>query len=164
MYRRFMDGALPGISYFYALEENPNRHGFHIHALWDSSRAPRKATHRRWLDLYGRNRIEPVRNFSDVVSYCSKYVTKERSWWNFHLSHARYAQARRGDSSMRSNGTVPPERPAASDLFERVSEGELLRESGAEALLVRPMCTPWMKFGDPPTPTVATLPASNREV
>jgi hypothetical protein len=53
-----------------AIEENPSRDGHHVHALWDSLDAPRKATHREWLKRYGRNRIEPVRGFSDVVNYC----------------------------------------------------------------------------------------------
>jgi len=57
----------------------------------DSLDAPRKATHREWLERYGRNRIEPVRGFNDVVNYCSKYVVKERAWWSVHLSRARYA-------------------------------------------------------------------------
>lgn len=95
VYERFMDSALPGVSYFYAIEQNPSRDGHHVHAMWDSSEAPRKATHRDWLKRYGRNRIEPVRDFGDVVLYCSKYVVKEGAWWDFHLSRARYENARR---------------------------------------------------------------------
>ena len=86
-----MRTALPGVGYFYAIEENPSRDGHHVHALWDSLDAPRKATHREWLKRYGRNRIEPVRGFNDVVNYCSKYVVKERAWWSIRLSRARYA-------------------------------------------------------------------------
>jgi hypothetical protein len=92
VYERFMREALPGISYFYAIEENPSRDGHHVHALWDSSSAPRKATHKEWLKRYGRNRIEPVRDFGDVVSYCSKYVVKERTWWDVHLSRSQQAK------------------------------------------------------------------------
>jgi hypothetical protein len=91
VYERFMRKALPGVSYFYAIEENPSRDGHHVHAMWDSLGAPRKATHREWLQRYGRNRIEPVRDFADVVSYCSKYVVKDGAWWDFHLSRARRA-------------------------------------------------------------------------
>jgi len=91
VYERFMPTALPGVGYFYAIEENPSRDGHHVHALWDSLDAPRKATHREWLKRYGRNRIEPVRGFNDVVNYCSKYVVKERAWWSVRLSRARYA-------------------------------------------------------------------------
>jgi len=92
VYERFMRQSLPGVSYFYAIEENPSRDGHHVHAMWDSLGAPRKATHREWLKRYGRNRIEPVRNFGDVVSYCSKYVVKDRAWWDFQLSRSRYAK------------------------------------------------------------------------
>lgn len=86
-----MREALPEVSYFYAVEQNPSRDGHHVHAMWDSLGAPRKATHKEWLKRYGRNRIEPVRNFGDVVGYCSKYVVKEGAWWDFHLSRSRYA-------------------------------------------------------------------------
>jgi hypothetical protein len=89
VYERFMKETLPSLSYFYAIEENPGRDGHHVHALWDSLGAPRKATHKEWLQRYGRNRIEPVRDFGDVVSYCSKYVVKERTWWDFHLSRSQ---------------------------------------------------------------------------
>jgi hypothetical protein len=92
VYERFMREALPGISYFYAVEQNPSRDGHHVHAMWDSLGAPRKATHREWLRRYGRNRIEPVRNFSDVVGYCAKYVVKDGAWWDFHLSRSQHAK------------------------------------------------------------------------
>jgi hypothetical protein len=91
VYERFMAQALPSISYFYAVELHPGGHGPHIHAMWDSLGAPRIATHREWLKRYGRNRIEPVRDFRDVVDYCAKYVCKESAWWDFHLSRARRA-------------------------------------------------------------------------
>lgn len=86
VYERFMSSTLPGVSYFYAIEQNPSRDGFHVHAIWDSPEAPRKATHKEWLKRYGRNRIEPVRGFDDVVGYCAKYVCKDGAWWEFHLS------------------------------------------------------------------------------
>lgn len=114
MYERFMQGALPGISYFYAIEENPSRDGHHVHALWDSLGAPRKATHREWLKRYGRNRIEPVRNFDDVVSYCSKYVVKERTWWDFHLSRAAMSR-QQGEAGLPGRMDLfPPNAQAAS--------------------------------------------------
>ena len=96
VYERFMRESLPGVSYFYAIEQNPSRDGHHVHALWDSISAPRKATHREWLKRYGRNRIEPVRNFSDVVDYCSKYVCKDRSWWDLKLSQNAFMRAKWG--------------------------------------------------------------------
>lgn len=94
-YERFMNGTLPSISYFYAVESHPGGHGGHVHAIWDSDQAPRIATHREWLKRYGRNRIEPVKGRKDVVEYCAKvcYLLKqERCWWNFHLSRGVYAK------------------------------------------------------------------------
>jgi hypothetical protein len=91
VYERFMRETLPGVSYFYAIEENPSRDGHHVHAMWDSLEAPRKATHKQWLSRYGRNRIEPIRGYLGVVKYCSKYVVKEGAWWDFRLSRSRRA-------------------------------------------------------------------------
>lgn len=94
-YRRFMDASLPSISYFYAVESHPGGHGGHVHAIWDSLEAPRKATHKEWLKRYGRNRIEPVEGRKDVVSYCAKvcYLLKqERCWWDFRLSRSRFSK------------------------------------------------------------------------
>jgi hypothetical protein len=92
VYERFMHQALPTVSYFYAVEQNPSRDGHHVHAIWDSSVAPRKATHKEWLKRYGRNRIEPVRGLTAVENYCAKYVCKDGVWWDFHLSHSQHAK------------------------------------------------------------------------
>lgn len=86
-YERFMAKNLRSVSYFYACEQNPGRPGFHVHALWaDCEGVQRSEIWNRWMDLYGRNRIEPVRGREDVASYCSKYVTKEGAWWNVKIS------------------------------------------------------------------------------
>lgn len=92
VYRRFMRESLPSVSYFYALERNPGRNGFHVHAIWDSAEAPRKATHKDWLERYGRNRIEPIRGVSSVEAYCAKYVCKEGAWWDVRLSRGALAK------------------------------------------------------------------------
>jgi len=85
-----MKQALPNVSYFAVVETNPSRDGNHIHALWYSEEAPRKASHRAWLERYGRNGIEPGRGLGDVESYCAKYVTKlPDTWWNLHLVNGR---------------------------------------------------------------------------
>lgn len=86
-FEKFMRTKLPGVSYFYAIERNPNRLGNHVHCLWaDAEGVQRKRVWADWLQRYGRGRIEPVRNHDDVTSYCSKYVTKEvDTWWNVKL-------------------------------------------------------------------------------
>ncbi len=33
-YEKFMRTEMRGVSYFYAIEQNPSRDGHHIHALW----------------------------------------------------------------------------------------------------------------------------------
>lgn len=92
IYDKFMKKALPNVSYFAVVETNPSRDGNHIHALWDSEEAPRKAAHRAWLERYGRNRIEPCRGLGDVESYCAKYVCKDQlAWWWYRLSRQRWA-------------------------------------------------------------------------
>jgi hypothetical protein len=91
-YERFMKKELPELGYFYALEHNPSREGFHCHALWTDNvqehagvEVQRSQIWARWFKRYGRNKIEPVRSVADVADYCAKYVTKEGSWWNVQL-------------------------------------------------------------------------------
>jgi hypothetical protein len=92
-YEKFMRSELRGVSYFYALEPNPGRDGYHVHALWcDCSNRRRADIWRCWFTRYGRNRIEPINNRDDVSDYCAKYVTKESSWWNVKLLSHRHPQ------------------------------------------------------------------------
>lgn len=86
VYERFMKRHLARVSYFYALEENPSRDGFHVHSLWaDAGSVFRKEAWSAWFQRYGRARIEPVRSHQDVSGYCAKYVCKERAWWDVKL-------------------------------------------------------------------------------
>jgi hypothetical protein len=90
-YEKFMRQEMWGVSYFYALEQNPCRDGFHVHALWcDCMNKSRREIWRRWFERYGRARIEPVNSRDDVADYCAKYVTKEGSWWNVKLVGQRH--------------------------------------------------------------------------
>jgi hypothetical protein len=90
-YEKFMKRELWGVSYFYALEPNPGRDGYHVHALWcDCQSKSRKEIWRTWFERYGRARIEPINSRDDVADYCAKYVTKGDSWWNVKMfSHRR---------------------------------------------------------------------------
>jgi hypothetical protein len=92
VYERFMKRHLGRVSYFYALEQNPARDGFHVHALWaDAGTVFRKEAWSAWFTRYGRARIEPVRYQQDVSGYCAKYVCKERAWWDVKLQwHRRF--------------------------------------------------------------------------
>jgi hypothetical protein len=90
-YEKFMRIEMRGVSYFYALEENPGRDGFHVHALWcDCKNIRRTEIWEKWFHRYGRARIEPVNSRDDVADYCAKYVTKEGSWWNVKLLSHRH--------------------------------------------------------------------------
>jgi len=92
-YEKFMRTKMRGVSYFYALEQNPGRDGYHVHALWcDCKSKSRQHTWRTWFERYGRNRIEPVNNQDDVADYCAKYVCKEGAWWNVKLLGDRHPQ------------------------------------------------------------------------
>ena len=85
-FERFMSRDCREVSYFYALEQNPGRPGFHVHALWaDCEAVQRRRVWEKWFVSYGRNRIEPVRGIGDVARYCSKYVCKEGAWWNVKI-------------------------------------------------------------------------------
>lgn len=93
VFERFMQRHLSRVSYFYALEENPCRDGFHVHSLWaDAGTVFRKEAWAAWFTRYGRARIEPVRTQEDVSGYCAKYVCKERAWWNLKMQWHRLAQ------------------------------------------------------------------------
>jgi hypothetical protein len=82
---RFMR-QMPGVSYFYALEENPGRDGFHVHMLlWSALTIYRREMWAKWFERFGRARIEPVRSHVDVTSYCAKYVCKEGAWWDVKI-------------------------------------------------------------------------------
>jgi hypothetical protein len=90
-YEKFMRTEMRGISYFYALEQNPGRDGHHVHALWcDCKNMRRTEIWDKWFHRYGRARIEPVNSRDDVADYCAKYVTKENSWWNVKLFAQRH--------------------------------------------------------------------------
>jgi hypothetical protein len=88
-FEKWMRRHYPHVSYFYALESNGvgrDYLGFHVHALWaGAGGVVRRQAWFRWFKRFGRARIEPVRCPGDVSGYCSKYVTKEGSWWNVKL-------------------------------------------------------------------------------
>lgn len=93
IFEKFMARKLPQISYFYSVEGNPCRDGFHVHSLWGDSRGVfRKDVWADWFQRYGRARIEPVRSVRDSEDYASKYLCKPNAWWNVKLQwHRREA-------------------------------------------------------------------------
>jgi hypothetical protein len=113
-YERFMRKRLPGVSYFYAVELNPdlagNHPGSHVHALWADLGVKRRAVWAEWFKLHGINRILPIVPHGSqagarlaellgadlhpsansgqmtVAAYCAKYVCKRGAWWNVRLT------------------------------------------------------------------------------
>jgi hypothetical protein len=88
-FERWMAKEMKGVSYFYSIEKNPGRPGYHVHALFFRPlEIHRKAAWASWFGRFGRARIEPVRSMEDVTGYCAKYVTKDvqdQGWWNVKL-------------------------------------------------------------------------------
>jgi hypothetical protein len=85
-FKYFMQDHARGCSYFVAFEPNPGRAGYHAHALLHALEQQRKALWQDWFQQHGRNRIEPIESKGDVVSYCAKYVTKNKdAWWDLKL-------------------------------------------------------------------------------
>lgn len=92
-FERFMRREGAGVSYFYAIEPNPARDGYHIHALLHSHlEFSRKKLWSAWWQRYGRNRIEPPLHVANVELYCAKYCFKSRGsdfWWDVRLVGSR---------------------------------------------------------------------------
>lgn len=89
-FEKFMHKRLPGVSWFEAIERNPSRYGYHVHALWaDCKGVFRKEEWASWFKKYGRCKIELVRNKGDVSEYASKYLSKPNDWWNVYLQWHR---------------------------------------------------------------------------
>ncbi len=82
----FMRQHDSGCEYFVAFEPNPGRPGWHAHALLHGLLQKRRDLWESWFRQHGRNRLEPIASKGDVISYCAKYVTKQReTWWDLKL-------------------------------------------------------------------------------
>lgn len=89
-FRRWISRKLGRVSFYYAIERNPSRSGYHVHSLWAGARTVfRKEMWADWFGRYGRCRIEPVRSVKDSSDYCSKYLCKSDCWWDWFLQWDR---------------------------------------------------------------------------
>jgi len=89
-FTRWIARDLPRISYFYGIEQNPSRDGYHVHSLWADCRSVfRKAVWQDRHDRWGRARIEPVRSKQDSSEYASKYLCKPNAWYDIKLQWHR---------------------------------------------------------------------------
>jgi hypothetical protein len=90
VYSKWIRKRLPGISWFYALERNPSRDGYHVHSLWaDCQSIYRKAIWQEVTERWGYARIEPVRSCTDSAGYAAKYLCKEDGWYDIKLQWHR---------------------------------------------------------------------------
>jgi len=137
VFEKWMAKEYARVSYFYAIEQNPSRDGYHVHALWADARSVfRKEAWAAWFKSYGRARIEPVRGKEDVATYCAKYVCKERAWWNAKLQWHR-VQALNNSAfilrnSIRDHDTTPSQTATEERSEEGASESRppILKASG----------------------------------
>lgn len=133
-FERWMKREAPDVSYFYALERNPSRDGFHVHSLWSNTAGIyRRCLWQRWFDRFGRNKLEPIRNRVEAEEYLTKYVTKEvtweeRGWWNVHLA---------ADPMLAALGEQPKKRrrpattrPSVTPAYASQFEADLVRDFG----------------------------------
>jgi hypothetical protein len=111
-YEKTMARRLPGVSYVEAIERNPSRDGYHVHAVWaDCTGVSRKGEWENWFKRYGRARIEPVRSEHDVSGYASKYLCKDDSWFNVKLQWHRLQSIRGAHFTLGAVGRAPASCP-----------------------------------------------------
>jgi len=103
-WKKVLNGQLARCSCFYALERNPSRDGYHIHALLgDCTAIFFKDVWAQWFQRYGRFHSEPVRHYGDVSRYCSKYVCKRSAWWDVRLQWHRFQALHKRDFKLRED-------------------------------------------------------------
>jgi hypothetical protein len=113
-FTKWIRRKLSRVSYYYVIEPNPSRDGFHVHSLWADARTVyRREMWSDWVKRYGRARIEPVLSAQDSADYASKYLTKPNCWWDCFLQWHR---------KHRVNGTAPGAEllPGANELPSRL--------------------------------------------
>ncbi len=107
-YKDWMNKHLPGSTYLYAIEQDPNQHkvaatgqglnqACHIHAITDTNwdiilekkGKLRKDLWQDWKGQYGFSRIEPVKNISEATAYALKKVLNYSQAREDKRSHVR---------------------------------------------------------------------------
>jgi len=107
-FTKWMDKNLPGSTYLYAIEQDPNQHkvaatsqginqACHIHAISDTKwnillekkGLMRKHLWQDWKKLYGFSRIEPVKNVTEATGYALKKVLNYSEAREDTRSHVR---------------------------------------------------------------------------
>lgn len=90
-FKSFMNKYMSDVSWFYVTEKNPNRPGYHIHALIHGAEGySRKTIWNKWFKRFGINKLEPVRSRMKVEKYttkhCTTYLTKGFGWYDLKIN------------------------------------------------------------------------------
>ena len=107
-FMRWMDKHLPGSTYLYAIEQDPNQNkvagtsqglnqACHVHAISDTKwnillekkGIMRKDLWQDWKSQYGFSRIEPVKNVTEATGYALKKVLNYSGGREDTRSHVR---------------------------------------------------------------------------
>lgn len=107
-FTRWMAKHLPGSTYLYAIEQDPNQNkvsgtsqglnqACHVHAISDTKwniLMVKKGLYRKdlwadWKKQYGMNRIEPVKNITEATGYALKKVLNYSEGREAAQSHVR---------------------------------------------------------------------------
>jgi hypothetical protein len=117
LFERFMRRHHHHVRYFYALEKNPSRAGYHVHGvMWRKEIPFLKDWWKLWFEKFGRCRYEFIETREDVVNYVSKYVSKDAAWWSWNVTAdlpTRKAQRNLGDLFINTPALVAARRAEA---------------------------------------------------
>lgn len=94
--KRFLKTHMRDYSYFFVSEQNPSRHGHHVHCLLIPPselcefNMPVKKLGPMWWEKYGWNKFERIKSKDDVTGYCTKhvcnYLRKGAGWYEIEIN------------------------------------------------------------------------------
>ena len=91
LYRKFMRRQLPSVTWFAAVEPNPDHGainpGFHIHSMWAGcDDVHRNTAARKWVEENGVCRIGLIRSRADAEDYCTKHLVRRGSIFGYRIA------------------------------------------------------------------------------
>ncbi len=80
-FRMFMDRVIPHVTWFAAVEPNPDysklNPGFHLHSmLAGCDDVRRKAVEKLWVEENGVCKVKPIGSHEAVAAYCTKHLVR----------------------------------------------------------------------------------------
>jgi hypothetical protein len=90
-FRKFMDRTLPHVTWFAAVEPNPDwskiNPGFHLHTTWAGlDEQVRLRAKKLWVEENGFCKIEPIRSLQAATQYCAKHLVKRGSLYGWKIN------------------------------------------------------------------------------